>query len=129
MPQDDIIVQVFEILENMIRTDPESSLIYISTWNKRQVDVKQKITLHFVKEGKILLKAIKSCLKDQMFEEYTNTRTVNSSAGQHWKNTTYHLANTAWDLTSKDIGRNSQAVRIIFNKLCITWNISRYSKK
>jgi hypothetical protein len=94
-----------------------------------EVDVKQNISLHFVRGGRILLKAIKSCLKDQMFEEYTDTRTVHSSAGQHWKDTTYHLANMAWDLTSKDIGRNSQAVRIIFNKLWLTWNISRYSKE
>jgi len=94
-----------------------------------ETDVKPHLSLHLVKAGKILITSIKKEFDSQMTSEYREHRSEESSMGKdYWIQSTYHLANKAWNLDiAGNLNQRSSANRIIFNKLWLPWNEYRFA--
>ena len=60
-------------------------------------------------------------------QQYIPTRLKKTSRGTYWREASYHLANTAWNMSTESLPQRASTTRILFDKLWEPRNTHYYA--
>ena len=83
--------------------------------------------LHISRDGLIQPLSLANTFQQNLFQQYIKTRLQKTSRGAFWREASYHLAATAWNMATESLPQRASSTRILFDKLWEPWNTHHYA--
>ena len=73
--------------------------------------------LHISRDGLIQPLSLADTFQQNLFQQYMKVRLQKTSRGAFWREASYHLAATAWNMSTESLTQRASSTRILFDKL------------
>ena len=83
--------------------------------------------LHITSYSLIQPISLADTFQQNLFQQYIKTRLKKTSRGTFWREASYNLATTVWNMNLETLPQRASTTRILFDKLWEPWNTHHYA--